>query len=506
MKVIYDLRNLIPENMKLMKRLLAIFLLGCSTVLIAQNWSPILVNEKVNYQHSDSSYISHTIWVDSAFAIEADSIFYLNRIVKDVSGNPEIVLRNQPQFLMEFIVKQIYGIYTFEYPNHYTILTQSNVGGSWEFTSGIQAEITEISFEVVFGVLDSVKVISLSDGNEIRLSKNFGILIFPDFENEGYYELVGIQITEYGESVPDFWDIFDFEVGDVFQYSEDSGNPEGSGFITRKLTITSKQINSNSYQYSFDGIYKCVYFEVGGGGGVVAYTYTDDITYIDSLNHPANKFPLQICEVIQSASGFGTYRVLTLAKIFKDTETNNTFKEFGLKDENFGFNFYQDDVYFELDLLSDTLYRYDQVNILSLPCGLKGFGYGNSIGKIFSNDGFFEFWEKIDLVGYVKDGDTVGTITPDSLLLVGLSENKSKNRNIMVYPNPATEILNINQSNHYISYNVELRNLYGQLVKEVKNIQSPHYTLNVADLKTGIYFYEIKEKNEIIQQGKLIIK
>ncbi len=52
-----------------------------------------------------------------------------------------------------------------------------------------------------------------------------------------------------------------------------------------------------------------------------------------------------------------------------------------------------------------------------MPCGLKGIGYGNSMGETFSFDGCFEFWSDEILMGYVTDGDTVGIITPDSILL-----------------------------------------------------------------------------------------
>ncbi|MCD4695117.1 MAG: T9SS type A sorting domain-containing protein [Bacteroidales bacterium] len=37
-------------------------------------------------------------------------------------------------------------------------------------------------------------------------------------------------------------------------------------------------------------------------------------------------------------------------------------------------------------------------------------------------------------------------------------------------------------------------------------MQSQQYAMNISDLKAGVYFYIIKEKNGIIQQGKLIIK
>jgi len=77
-----------------------------------------------------------------------------------------------------------------------------------------------------------------------------------------------------------------------------------------------------------------------------------------------------------------------------------------------------------------------------------------------------------------------------------------------IFPNPANDQINFNLQNTKPSFlvKIELRNLYGQLVREEKNIQSSHYAMNVADLKAGVYFYVIKEKDIVMQQGKVIIK
>jgi hypothetical protein len=477
----------------------------------AQNWSPILVNEKMNYMHSDSSYISNTIWVDSVETAVDNMIYHLNRIVKDVPDNPEIVLRNQPQFLLRQMEVIVEGIYTFNYPGEFTIKTLANPGENWIFNSenNITAEVSSISIEDVFGVQDSIKVISLSDGNEIRLSKNFGILKFADFENGGNYQLMGIQDTDYGESVPDFWDIFNFEVGDVFQTGEDAGNADGSGNIIRKLTITSKEIINNSYIYDYDGIYWCLYFDIGIGWGIASYNYSDSFLFTDSILHPANFYPGQIYILPYSYSGYGTGRVLTRAKIETDTAFNLVTKEFGMKEENYGFDFFQDDVFYEFDDLNDTLYRYDNVSILGQPGGSKGIGYGASVGLTYSNEGFFEYWSIKRLVGFIKDGDTVGTITPDSLLLTGINNLKDVNSEVLVYPNPTYKLVNfrfteLNKTTDQI--NIEIHNLQGQVLMQQTGVKNEIVTLNVESLEPGIYLYNINSNEMMIQQGKLVIQ
>ncbi len=486
-----------------MKKTLTILSLIIAMAIQSQNWSPILPNEKMNYQHTDSAYITNTIWVDSVQVFDDNyTLYYLNRIVKDVPGNLEITLRNQPQFLSKNMITEGYGIYTCSSPFNYLFFTLAGLGQTWGFTGSIEAEITNITEEDVFGVQDSIKTISLSDGNEIRLSKNFGILKFPDFENGGYFELLGIQDTEYGEQVIDFWDIFDFEVGDVFQYSENTGNPDGNGNIIRKITITSKSTDNNSYSYDYDGIYHCSY------GCWDYYTYTGNFTFIDSLTPLANYFNKQIAVIPYSSSGYGTDRVLAIAKTYKDTESGITYKEYGIKEDETGFEFYKSDLFYEFDFFNDTIYRYEQVSLLGMPCGLKGIGYANSIGETFSFNGCFEYWSDESLMGYVTDGDTVGIITPDSiLLLVGNGDIKINNKTYKIYPNPADDWLYVKPQNSGKGiYSIKLRDVFGQLVRGEKEIRSSLYAMDISGLKSGVYFYEIEESSGNIQKGKFIVQ
>ncbi|MCD4730431.1 MAG: T9SS type A sorting domain-containing protein [Bacteroidales bacterium] len=488
-----------------MKKILLVLITLTSANLMAQNWCPILVNHKMNYQHSDSSYISHTIWIDSTSISTGDSVFYFNSIVTNHPTNPQMVLRNQPQFFLKQMRKFSEGSYVFSYPGEMLIKSWAGVADPWYFDieNGIMAGISSIEIQDIFGVQDSVKIILLSTLQEIWLSKNFGILKFPDFENEGYYELVGIQNTDYGESVPDFWDIFDFEVGDVFQYSENIFDVYGEGWITEKITITSKEILEDTITYDYTGIYYVFWIEYSPKGDT-GYYISGTKTFVNSDNHTANHFHRQIEQLQDWGSGFGTERYFTFTCISKDTNTNLISKKFGL--DYYDLYNFNGNAFYELNFESDTLYRYEQIYIIGVPCGLKGYGYGETLGNVFKIDGCFEYWDNMNLDGYIKDGDTVGTITPDSVLLTNISQSKSIKNNWKVYPNPANEILNFKQSNPNITYNIELRNLYGQLVKEEKNIQSPHYAMNVADLKAGVYFYVIKEGDNVLQKGKVVVK
>lgn len=480
-----------------MKRLVTILLICCCNFIFAQNWSPILVNGKMNYQHSDSSYISHTIWVDTIDVTGTDTTFFLNKIVTDHPNDPNKVLRNQPQFLYIAMIRLDDGIYHFADPGFYILQTFADLNDSWVFDldNNITAEVTQITEDVIFDVLDSVKTLSLSDGNEIRFSKNFGIIKFPDFENGVTYELVGIQGTDYGESVPGFWEIFDFEVGDVFQFHYTSQEVADVWNETQKYRVDSKVVIPDNVEYQFYKIVNGYYIGwMGGGYDEYAYSEIVNITYYDSVNHPCNNFNNELVRMWEDDWGyFGNDLPLSRTTLQNDS-LGNTIKKMGMKPDG-------SNLYYEIDPNNDTLLQNGEFFCFDIT-------YTEGLGT--TNYCFFYFEQMLgySIQGFIKDGDTVGTITPDSLLLVGIKENNTLGNIFTIFPNPANDWIYIKSLNLTTksNYEIELRNLYGQMVKEEKHITSGHYTWNVADLKPGVYFYIIEEKGVALQQGKLIKK
>ena len=487
--------------MKPMKQLITILLYCCGTVLIAQNWSPILVNEKMNYQHNDSSYISHSIWVENVAPQGNDTIYELNKIVIDCPDEPEKVLRNQPSFLQMNVIKQDSGKYLFSNPNNYLILTKAHMWDSWIFdqANNIIATVNGHTLTDILGTPDSVKYIGLSDGSQLRISKNFGIIKIPDFENGGYFELVGIQDTEFGESVIDFWDIYDFEVGDVFQYDYTHGDASVFDYQTQKYTVESKDIFDDSIKYQMHYVIDGYWIDYWSWESYhYSYWGTKEICYIDSINHPSNKFNYELVIMWEDYWGYYFYDT-SFSKVFLSKDS----LAFRVKTMGSAALYPEvEQLYKEISSYEDTLIR-----IQSYPENLL-VQYKEGLGRTIYDYWDFEQITYQHLEGYVKNGDTVGTITPDSLLLTKISEPKTIAKNWIIYPNPAQDWFHfkLSNTNSKVTYNIELRNLCGQLVKEEKNIQSTHYAMNVADLNAGVYFYVIRDGDMVLQQGKLIIK
>lgn len=114
----------------------------------------------------------------------------------------------------------------------------------------------------------------------------------------------------------------------------------------------------------------------------------------------------------------------------------------------------------------------------------------------------FSFYS--DSVPNEKEGWMIDNIQIIGSMPWGIKENIDINS--LPYPNPTGEIINFNFQNTNTKYNIELYDPYGQIVKEVKNIQTSHYAVNVADLKAGVYFYVISDEDIVLQQGKVVVK
>jgi hypothetical protein len=67
--------------------------------------------------------------------------------------------------------------------------------------------------------------------------------------------------------------------------------------------------------------------------------------------------------------------------------------------------------------------------------------------------------------------------------------NEQTNGQIMVYPNPATEVVNI-RSNYTIT-GIDVMNFVGQTVYTINNVDAKTTKLNVSTFMTGVYFVKV---------------
>ena len=73
----------------------------------------------------------------------------------------------------------------------------------------------------------------------------------------------------------------------------------------------------------------------------------------------------------------------------------------------------------------------------------------------------------------------------------------------LIYPNPCTEIIKFNiRDNHYKNADLLIVNNFGQAIHHAKI--NDNSIISTADWTTGIYFYQIKGRDNIISKGKFL--
>jgi myo-inositol-hexaphosphate 3-phosphohydrolase len=84
--------------------------------------------------------------------------------------------------------------------------------------------------------------------------------------------------------------------------------------------------------------------------------------------------------------------------------------------------------------------------------------------------------------------------------------NLSSNLSVVVFPNPFTETatFKINDRN-FENANLRIYDISGKLVQSIENINGNNIEITRGDMNSGIYFYQIHEKNKIISVGKVLV-
>lgn len=212
-----------------MNRLWLVFILAPST-LAAQDWHPILNGRKYNYKPDTAEFIQFGVWIDSVSWSGTDSVYYLNRIVTDCDTClvPGSKLRDQGTFFHRKMQSLPDGSFWFHDPGSFLLRARDTLNATWLFDTAqnISATIVSVFEDSLFGISDSFKTLALSTGDTIVIGKNLGVVRFPTADSTIHYTLTGIDMgpIDLGETVIDFWDVYDLKVGDIFQFFDGEGS------------------------------------------------------------------------------------------------------------------------------------------------------------------------------------------------------------------------------------------------------------------------------------------
>ncbi|MFI5204747.1 MAG: T9SS type A sorting domain-containing protein, partial [Flavobacteriales bacterium] len=94
---------------------------------------------------------------------------------------------------------------------------------------------------------------------------------------------------------------------------------------------------------------------------------------------------------------------------------------------------------------------------------------------------------------------------PNCVVAVGVDNIVADNNQALIYPNPASEQLNIVTKNNEILKRVYMYDSQGKLVftKEMKNEQN--LSVNVNSLNPGVYYVRIECNEHIYSSKKVVI-
>jgi hypothetical protein len=455
----------------------------------AQQWKPVSNTDKFNFRIDTAVYISNIIAVDS-FALQGgDTVFCLNRIVTDIPGIYYEKLYNQPQFLERKMTQRPGGVCLFSDPHSFRINTWAGLSATWIFDSSanITAQVTSKAFELVMTQWDSVKTITLSNSEIIRISKDHGIIQFPLSGTNHSYLLEGIDGRNLGVHVPGFRETFNFHVGDVFQYRDlyaQYGSDDGWVSLV-KQTIFSRDSSSAGYSYGFkESIMRWNRDPFMGYEWDTTHYFFPDTSevFIDSATHFANVNPQGM---VRNPTNYFIPPFTSAAIMFIYPDTGTTVsRQMGEELDGYSlFSFGVGDT-----LISGLSYLYiDKYTV----------GLGRTINKV----GIFENYNEEILIGYVKNGNTTGIVYPDDFLLEKVPETDAGKFNI--FPNPVTDKLIVELTALPGNTNLSLMNVEGQELMH-KQITNQKTLVDFGPFPAGVYFLRIK--NEKTVQTRKVIK
>lgn len=465
-----------------MNRIFFFFLLIIiSNNIYSQSWTAINRTDKYNYKINNNDTIACTIYVDSIKVIGTDSIFYLNKVFGKCDtciggdNNTTVYSNGHSQFLKSAITKNIQQIQFADSASFY-IKQFSNLNDTWIFDSiqNISATVVTLNIQSIFNIIDSVKTIVLSTTDTIILSKLFGIIQFPVIPFNGkHYRLVGIEGRNLGLITPKANDIFNYQIGSIFQYKGHYLDPGFNSYYTYQMEVLENLSQQDTIKYRIEKIgikYDNPY--TMDTTGLIASIDTLKITNNSTSNY--NSFANELIDAYPVFNGLlasnlyyeNMYKSLTS---FEDSSgilvrtTNNK-------------------------LISQHILSNVYTQYLSKQFDWFRFKLVSGIGLVSYDCQNFEQvgWERLE--GYVINGDTTGIVYPRYVLT-----------NINTFQNPEKFKYSLDQETLklFINSSTWLK-IYDILGKQVYSdyILNKNKEVNLSFLKSGVYLIVLNDKSK----------
>ena len=479
----------------------------------SQDWAPINKDKTYYYQADTANHITHQLQVDSTYSRNGNQVQVLNTglqrcdtcsadnlpVVGELRDIDTIYYHIDHPFFWQRKVVDSQNRYYFYGNRDFILAPDAPKDSTWPFRPGgnVTASIDSVYQTSIFGRSDSVKRIRLSSGQTLRLTKNHGILAFPKVQDGVRYRLTGIGCAKQLGNTLSFKAIYDFQVGDVFQYEY---NPFPRPRELYRGSITKKEIlekdagpDTLAYKVESKGLRKIL-------GGREYFGVDTSYTEIKP-NGFNNCYP---GEVFTKADSLGTSR--TAPPLYPNPDTVKivtscqlTVGSNGRLTKTIGHRGYG----------SGPLNYYRQVkgSIYLAQSDVRG-SYSKTFkeGLGLTSHGWFifEIGSSKQLTGYVKGNETVGKVLSDKRMRERAYSSVSipSEDAVKAYPNPVQQTLYLENLSPAQTAELRLYNQMGQLVSQRRRKGGKAH-LSLEGLEPGLYILRIKDGQNLIQRKVL---
>ena len=499
-----------------MRKLLLLCCALSSGLLFAQNWVLINPDYKYNYSNDGTDTISNQISVTHVDTLGVDSFRYeLNRIavICDTCssiGQLSYFWPDAPQWLGgEVDVNN--NVWHFKTGVSRVILPLAATGDTWIFDTlnNVMAQMGPVAGATTFGLADEHRSITLSNGDALELSRDHGILTWDSGQ-----QLIGINGSQLGRTIPTLPEFFPYVANDVLEYKVSYGGCDGVGGCDGhskefKFTVDAGVIADSAILLSGWMVAHSLWsFTVGGPG-----TYVQEVhDHMNSAGQWNPGFPeLPWSELLFSYPGQLVKRQSFFVPQFG--APNYCIAEhrldsagryvIGCRSLPSPFSMYYEGQFFYMSNQSGPFGTYeingpeDNCYDGQPECGVT---YTEGIGLVGFYGDYFERSEYYFLNGAVLGGDTIGTITPDDVLLGVNDQEMIPHR---IFPNPATDHLELTSVPPGTVCTI--LNATGQVLL-LHTTSSPTERIDVSSLVPGFYLLRVNYRQGQRTQAFIIAR
>lgn len=472
-------------------------------LLSAQNWALINPDYKYNYTASgNNTLIEQVITVGDTTLGPDSSGFYLSphsRVCDTcMAGTGGVnawryIDTIAPSFLGNMVTKA--GSRWHWGPmGRFVVIPDAAAGSSWTLSEVplITATAAAATWSTVFGTSDSLRSISLSNGDSLVLSKSFGIVHWPGslgFTAGQDLALAGVHGPDVGWLIPDWTRFFPYQAGDALQYHQNYTNYPQHTYLSTDTKI--KIFGRTEYADSI--VFQAV---------VLTHRYGDqdqwhqniDQSSSDTTVWTASGRTLAVFRMLRTGTSrfFGAIvnnyvagsSLCGIAEYFLDDDGRTNVHPVRLDPQGTWATCSPTQISGMLALQSQSITSGSGEEQVWYTEGVGLRGYLRASVGGFGQD-------TLKLVGASIAGDTIGTVSPDASIFVGIN-GLAPASSVSVGPNPASSYLTI-QGLGLEEADITIFDITGK-VRSMRHLSGTRdLSLDVSGIPAGIHLLSIDQ-------------